>query len=466
MKHLYLTAIALLISVQLNAQVSKEQKVANLSAFSKVYGYVRYFHPSEEASNINWEQFLYYGAKEVENAGSTEVLKEKLNSLFNPIAPSVLITAATDAKSFDIKSLKPTNPAFNQQITWQHYGYGTGPGLYRSIRTNRVFGKTDMNTRGFGNVSRFLDAKPFQGKRIRLSANIKAEVSTGQAQMWLRADRPDNVMGFFNNMDERPIKSDKWAVYETIGLVDQDAKGIAFGAFLSGLGKMWVDDFKLAVEEDGKWVPVPLKNSSFEEIEKDQPKDWILGSPGYNYAMINTDIPEGKSALQISDNTVYKLEKQIFESKEKFGALVNKSIGNGLSVTVPLVLMGDEKRTFPMADSLKLAALKAKIVQSQPTKATDEDPYVRLSGIMIAWNVFQHFYPYHQEVKSDWSTQLPIALSASYDVNTPEQYFELLGRMTEKLKDGHVYVAGGNYSNSYSVPVAAKFVEGKLVISR
>lgn len=466
MKHLYLTAIALLISVQLNAQVSKEQKVANLSAFSKVYGYVRYFHPSEEASNINWEQFLYYGAKEVENAGSTEVLKEKLNSLFNPIAPSVLITAATDAKSFDIKSLKPTNPAFNQQITWQHYGYGTGPGLYRSIRTNRVFGKTDMNTRGFGNVSRFLDAKPFQGKRIRLSANIKAEVSTGQAQMWLRADRPDNVMGFFNNMDERPIKSDKWAVYETIGLVDQDAKGIAFGAFLSGLGKMWVDDFKLAVEEDGKWVPVPLKNSSFEEIEKDQPKDWILGSPGYNYAMINTDIPEGKSALQISDNTVYKLEKQIFESKEKFGALVNKSIGNGLSVTVPLVLMGDEKRTFPMADSLKLAALKAKIVQSQPTKATDEDPYVRLSGIMIAWNVFQHFYPYHQEVKSDWSTQLPIALSASYDVNTPEQYFELLGRMTEKLKDGHVYVAGGNYSNSYSVPVAAKFVEGKLVISK
>jgi hypothetical protein len=161
--------------------------------------------------------------------------------------------------------------------------------------------------------------------------------------MWLRADRPDNKMGFFNNMDERPIKSDKWAVYETIGLVDQDAKGIAFGAFLSGMGKMWVDDFKLAVEEDGKWVPVPLKNSFFEEIEKDQPKDWILGSPGYNYAMINTDIPEGKSALQISDNTVYKLEKQIFESKEKFGALVNKSIGNGLSVTVPLVLMGDEK---------------------------------------------------------------------------------------------------------------------------
>ena len=466
MKHLYLTAIALLISVQLNAQVSKEQKVANLSAFSKVYGYVRYFHPSEEASNINWEQFLYYGAKEVENAGSTEVLKEKLNSLFNPIAPSVLITAATDAKSFDIKSLKPTNPAFNQQITWQHYGYGTGPGLYRSIRTNRVFGKTDMNTRGFGNVSRFLDAKPFQGKRIRLSANIKAEVSTGQAQMWLRADRPDNVMGFFNNMDERPIKSDKWAVYETIGLVDQDAKGIAFGAFLSGMGKMWVDDFKLAVEEDGKWVSVPLKNSSFEEIEKDQPKDWILGSPGYNYAMIKTDIPEGKSALQISDNTVYKLEKQIFESKEKFGAVVNKSIGNGLSVTVPLVLMGDEKRTFPMADSLKLAALKAKIAQSQPAKANDEDPYVRLSGIMIAWNVFQHFYPYHQEVKSDWSTQLPIALIASYDVKTPEQYFELLGRMTEKLKDGHVYVAGGNYLNSYSVPVAAKFVEGKLVISK
>jgi C-terminal processing protease CtpA/Prc len=465
MKHLYLAAFAVLISVQLNAQVSKEQKVANLNTFSKVYGYVRYFHPSEEASNINWEQFLYYGAKEVENAGNTEVLKEKLNSLFNPIAPSVLITAATDTKSFDIKSIKPNSSAFNQQITWQHYGYGTGPGLYRSIRTNRVFGKADMNTRGFGNASRFLDAKPLQGKRIRLTANIKAEVSTGKAQMWLRVDKPDNKMGFFDNMDERPITSNNWAVYETIGLVDQDAKGIAFGAFLSGMGKMWVDDFKLAVEEDGKWIPVPLKNSSFEEIEKDQPKDWILGSPGYNYAMINADVPDGKSALMISDNTVYKLEKQIFETKEKFGAVVNKSVGNGLNITVPLVLMGDEKRTFPMADSLTLKNLNVKIAQSQPAKVTDEDPFVRLSGIIIAWNVFQHFYPYHQEVKSDWNAQLPIALSAAYDAKTAEQYFELLGRMTEKLKDGHVYVWGGNNSNGYNVPVAAKFVEGKLVIS-
>jgi C-terminal processing protease CtpA/Prc len=465
MKHLYLSAIAFLISVQLNAQVSKEQKVANLNTFSKVYGYVRYFHPSEEASNINWEQFLYYGAIEVENAGNTEVLKEKLNSLFNPIAPSVLITAATDTKSFDIKSIKPNSSAFNQQITWQHYGYGTGPGLYRSIRTNRVFGKADMNTRGFGNASRFLDAKPLQGKRIRLTANIKAEVSTGKAQMWLRVDKPDNKMGFFDNMDERPITSNNWAVYETIGLVDQDAKGIAFGAFLSGMGKMWVDDFKLAVEEGGKWIPVPLKNSSFEEIEKDQPKDWILGSPGYNYAMVNADVPEGKSALMISDNTVYKPEKQIFETKEKFGAVVNKSIGNGLSITVPLVLMGDEKRTFPMADSITLKNLNVKIAQSQPAKVTDEDPYVRLSGIIIAWNVFQHFYPYHQEVKSDWNAQLPIALSAAYDAKTAEQYFELLGRMTEKLKDGHVYVWGGNNSNGYNVPVAAKFVEGKLVIS-
>ena len=466
MKHLYLPVIAILISVQLNAQVSKEQKVANLSTFSKVYGYVRYFHPSEEASNINWEQFLYYGAKEVENAGNAEILKEKLNSLFNPIAPSVLIGTAIDIKSFNMKSLKPDDQAFNQQITWQHYGYGTGPGLYRSIRTNRVFGKTDMSTRGFGNVSRFLDAKPFQGKRIRLTANIKAEVSNGQAQMWLRTDKPDNKMGFFDNMDERPIKSNKWAVYETIGLVEPDAKGIAFGAFLSGMGKMWVDDFKLSVEENGKWISVPLKNSSFEEVEKDQPKDWILGSPGYNYAMINTDIPEGKSALLITDNTVYKLEKQIFDTKEKFGAVVNKSIGNELTITVPLVLMGDEKRTYPLADSLKLKTLKDKITQAQPAKFTDQDPYVRLSGIMIAWNVFQHFYPYHQEVKSDWNTQLPIALSTAYDVKTPDQYFELLGRMTEKLKDGHVYIGGGNYLNGYNVPIAAKFVEGKLVISK
>jgi C-terminal processing protease CtpA/Prc len=466
MKNIYLLSFAIFICLSAEAQVSKKQKVANLTTFAKAYGYVRYFHPSDEASKINWEEFLYYGAKEVENATDSKMLKEKLNTLFYPIAPSIIISEQKEGASFAVNSITPTDAAYKQEITWQHYGFGSGPGLYKSIRTNRPVAVMDMKTRGFGNVTASMDATPFQGKRIRLTANIKAEVSTGQAQMWLRVDKPDNKMGFFDNMDSRPIKSPKWAVYETIGMVDNDAKGIVFGAFLRGMGKMWLDNFKLEVEENGHWNDVPVKNASFELVEKDKPKDWNIGSAGYNYTMINEQVPAGTTALLVADNTVYKVEKQLFESKAPFGSAVSKAIGSNLSIVVPLVLMGNEYSTFPVGDPNKFKVLVSNVSKAQPAKVSDEDTYVRLSGIILAWNIFQHFYPYHQEVKTDWVAQLPIAISAAYEAKTSDQYLRLLGIMTEKLKDGHIYVNGGKFINGYNVPLGAKFVEGKLVISK
>jgi len=464
MKYIPFFAVTVLIAFQANAQVTKEQKVANLSTFAKVYGYVRYFHPSEEASKVNWEQFLYYGAKEVENAENSQILKEKLNDLFNPIAPSVVISGQKDA--FDVKSITPNDSTYNQQITWQHYGFGVGPGMYKSIRTNRTVATIDMSTRGFGVVTNFMNATPFQGKRIRLTGFLKADVSNGQAQMWLRVDKPNNKFGFFDNMDNRPIKSPKWKMYETIGMVDKDATQIVFGAFLKGMGKMWVDNFKVEVEENGKWTSVPIKNPSFEVVEKDKPNDWTMGSPGYTYAMVNSDIPDGKTALLVTDNTIYKVEKQLFAVKATFGATITKPVGNELTVIVPLVLMGDTQLTFPSADPSKLKVLTENMAKAQPEKVSDQDLYVRLTSVIVTWNIFQHFYPYHQEVKSDWMAQLPKAFTAAYEVKNSDQYLELLGQLTEKLKDGHIYISGGNYLNSYNVPLAAKFVEGKLVIAQ
>ena len=37
----------------------------NLCAFTRLYGYVRYFHPSDAASATDWERFAIYGARQV-----------------------------------------------------------------------------------------------------------------------------------------------------------------------------------------------------------------------------------------------------------------------------------------------------------------------------------------------------------------------------------------------------------------
>jgi hypothetical protein len=63
----------------------------------------------------------------------------------------------------------------------------------------------------------------------------RASVRAGDAarvQMWLRVDRTGDAMGFFDNMDDRPVVGGGWQDVEIRGLVADDAHRIAFGFLL------------------------------------------------------------------------------------------------------------------------------------------------------------------------------------------------------------------------------------------
>ena len=51
----------LLITILYSGCINKSRKVENLETFAKVYGYVRWFYPSDEAAKINWTNFAVYG---------------------------------------------------------------------------------------------------------------------------------------------------------------------------------------------------------------------------------------------------------------------------------------------------------------------------------------------------------------------------------------------------------------------
>src|SRR5215217_2774348 len=455
--------LLVLLSAQLNAQeVSKARKVANIESFAKLYGYVRYFHPSEEAAKLDWDQFLYYGSKTVENAANTQELNQKLNALFNPVAPSVRIVPNGSAKNFDLKSITPPVKKGMKEITWQHYGLGNDDGLYKSVRTNRSIAVKDPNRAKFGVTTNHVDAKSHRGKNFRLKGWMKTEVTSGQGQMWMRVDCEDQKTGFFNNMDDRPVKEKSWKAYEISGVVDTDAREFVFGAFLIGEGKLWADNFKLEVEDKGAWTPVPLYNSSFEE---NTTNGWYTGSKGYTYTQVNDTGVDGQKALLIATSSETKMITTIFDTKPVFGSYFIKSIGNGLSCIVPQVLMGTETATYPQANALKLQELKQKMEQSVPKTLPAEDLYVRLSAVAVSWNVFQHFFPYREEAKMEWNKELPSALSAAYGANNRESFGAVLRVMTEKLKDGHVSVSFGQ-QNYFSIQADAAFAEGKILISK
>lgn len=119
--------------------VSNSKKVENFRTYAKAYGYVKYFHPSDEAVQIDWAKFAAYGAAKVEKCRSKEQLAEALNELFRPVAPSVRFVVAKNAPVYDLKQITPDNASSYRLTYWQHFGLGAGMKtrhLYKSIRVN------------------------------------------------------------------------------------------------------------------------------------------------------------------------------------------------------------------------------------------------------------------------------------------------------------------------------------------
>lgn len=116
-----------------NVSELSDQAIINLEAFSTLYGYTRFFHPSDEVEEISWSDFVVYGTEKVLHAESESDLKDTLEDIFLPIAPSLVIY--DDETSF-VSDFEITD---GRVVAWQHYGYqetGRIDSMYSSQRTH------------------------------------------------------------------------------------------------------------------------------------------------------------------------------------------------------------------------------------------------------------------------------------------------------------------------------------------
>ena len=60
----------------------------NVVAFTRLLGHVRYFHPSDEALRVNWDEFTVRGLRAVERAPTADSLARTLRALFAPTVPA------------------------------------------------------------------------------------------------------------------------------------------------------------------------------------------------------------------------------------------------------------------------------------------------------------------------------------------------------------------------------------------
>ena len=88
----------------------------------------------------------------------------------------------------------------------------------------------------YRNLVQTFDARPYQGKEIRLSAAVRVSGMPGRdsAQLWLRVDREDGTLGLFDNMGDRPVSPGEWGRYEIRGRVEDDARTMLVGLMVNG----------------------------------------------------------------------------------------------------------------------------------------------------------------------------------------------------------------------------------------
>lgn len=75
-----------------NKKNIQDKRVLNLVAFTRAYGYIRYFHPIDKSNTINWDYFLLSNLCKVINCENNKDLKDSLIRLFKPITPLVNFT--------------------------------------------------------------------------------------------------------------------------------------------------------------------------------------------------------------------------------------------------------------------------------------------------------------------------------------------------------------------------------------
>ena len=104
-----------------------------------------------------------------------------------------------------------------------------------------------------GNLMQSFSAAAYRGKTVRLRAWVRVEAGTpgDRAQMWLKVYRPNGKTGFYDDMDDRPVRDAEWTNCEIVAEVDRDAQFLDFGVRSIGRGRVWVDEvwFEIVPEE-------------------------------------------------------------------------------------------------------------------------------------------------------------------------------------------------------------------------
>jgi hypothetical protein len=157
----------------------------------------------------------------------------------------------------------------------------------------------------------------------------------------------------------------------------------------------------------------------------------------------------------LSENNIYYSERVTRPASRGADEIdvIRADLPGGVSCLVPRILYTEAPGVFRLT----------RFSGTQPgTSAKNRS--ARLAGVIIAWNVLQHFYPYFDVIHVDWFRELTVALESAATDDSPERFLSTLRRMIAALHDGHgrVTMTGAMAVPS---PLGWDWVEGHVILT-
>jgi len=123
----------------------------------------------------------------------------------------------------------------------------------------------------YGTWMRHIDAAPYRGKRVQLTAAIKTQGATQRVDFWGRAQAADSPAdGHGLGGDGHKLPADSTWIDDAIAFdVPADAAFLEYGIGIAGPGRIWLQQVKVDVVE--QQAPAP------DEPRKTNIRGWILG---------------------------------------------------------------------------------------------------------------------------------------------------------------------------------------------
>jgi len=464
MRSLFLIAMTALCASPALAQdrssVPTAQQLENVHAFAKLYGYVRYFHPSDEAAALDWDAFAVHGAARVRDARDAAHLRQVLLELFSPVAPTLRVTDREDSDE-RVSELFPADTTDLLVVAWQHVGLGSGRANtpYRSVRTHRETTLTGGSEQAI--LAQSFDASALRGAEVRFTGFGRAQNPDSRVQLWLRVDRAAG-MGFFDNMYDRPVTSADWSGMEIRGTVDADAESIFVGALLYGTSAA-LDALTLERRTEDGWESVPLANAGFEEhATATGVPGWSFNAQGWNATSGESDAHDGERYLHVA-RAVTTIRGPLFAEYPRPGAVVRERIGTNLVAHVPIALWSRDGQTLGSSRPEALAALHAALANIEPARRGVNDEALRLADVIVLWNVFQHFYPYWDIVGADRDAMLTTALRQAL-AGDADTHMATLQWMVHEIEDGHGSVSNPLQPRPALLPFTVNWIQEQAVV--